>query len=142
MTAVDITWRVEGATRELADEFVRWLQTGERPDGMFATDVFLDLSLPHWRIQCEGDEAVFAVRADSHPWPGEVRVEALDATARGFLLQFEERWSDGEQNWYCRELIHAEVRDGAITELTVYCTGDWDETVQAGHAAQVRLLRP
>ena len=34
----------------------------------------------------------FRLREDSHPYPGKVRVEGLDRTSRGFLLQFEERW--------------------------------------------------
>jgi hypothetical protein len=141
MTAVDTGSMLDGRLGELADQIVHWLETGKRPVGMFAPDVFLDLSLPHWRVQCQGTEAAFGVREDSHPFPGRVRVEALDSTARGFLIQFEERWVDGGQRWYCREQIHAVVTDGRISELSVYCTGDWDEAVQASHAAQVRLLR-
>ena len=142
MTAVDNAPRLAGRTGELAAELVRWLETGTRPAGMFAADVLLDLSVPHWRLQAQGDDAVFHVREDEHPWPGVVRVEALDATARGFVIQFEERWVAGGQRWYCREQMNAVVTDGAISELIVYCTGDWDEAVQARHAAQVHLLRP
>ena len=29
-----------------------------------------------------------------------------------------------------------------IAELTVYCTGDWDEARQREHAAAVELIRP
>jgi hypothetical protein len=81
------------------------------------------------------------LREDDHPFQGEVRVEALDRTARGFLIQFEERWAAGGQRWYCRELIHCMVSGGRITELAIYCTGDWDEAVQQRHAQQVRLIR-
>jgi hypothetical protein len=66
----------------------------------------------------------------------------LDRTSRGFLLQFEERWTAGEQAWYARELIHAIVEGGLITEMSVYCTGDWDQATQRRHAAEVRLTRP
>jgi len=41
-----------------------------------------------------------------------------------------------------REMIRAEVADGALAALTVYCTGDWDQARQAEHAAAVTLLRP
>lgn len=142
MTVVDSTPRLAGRTGELADELIRWFETGVRPDGMFAADVFLDLSLPHWRLQTQTADEAFEVRATSHPYLGTVRVEGLDATARGFLIQFEERWTDAGQRWYCRELIHAVVDGDRISELIVYCTGDWDEAVQARHAEQVRLLRP
>jgi hypothetical protein len=33
------------------------------------------------------------------------------------------------------------VTDGAIAELTVYCTGDWDQARQAEHTAAVTLIR-
>ena len=143
MTSVDALDAVGGLVAELADRVVTWLETGVRPDeAMFAEDVFADLSLPHWRIQAQGADATFRLREDSHPFRGEVRVEALDPTARGFLLQFEERWEADGQRWYGREMIHAVVTDGRISEMQVSCTGDWDEARQELHAAQVRLLRP
>jgi hypothetical protein len=39
-------------------------------------------------------------------------------------------------------MLRAEVRDGAIAELAVYCTGEWDEQVQAMHRREVHLVRP
>jgi hypothetical protein len=141
VTAVDALSAVDGGLAELAGQFVAWLETGVRPDGMFAEDVLADLSVPQWRVQAQGADATFHLREDDHPFPGEVRVEALDRTSRGFLIQFEERWDAEGQRWYCRELIHCTVSDGQISELAVYCTGDWDEAVQQRHAQQVRLLR-
>ncbi|WP_028636066.1 hypothetical protein [Nocardioides sp. URHA0032] len=142
MTAVEALPALEGGLGDLARDFVTWLETGIRPDSMFAEDVFADLTVPQWRVQAQGADAAFHLREDSHPFAGEVRVEALDRTARGFLLQFEERWESEGQRWYCRELIHCGVTDGRISELTVSCTGDWDEERQRLHADQVRLLRP
>lgn len=142
MTAVDAFSAIDGDLADLAQEFVTWLETGIRPDGAFSDDVFADLSLPHWRLQAHGPDATFHLREDNHPSPGEVRVEALDRTSRGFLIQFEERWRAEGQDWYCRELIHGTVTEGRISELAVYCTGDWDEARQRLHAEQVRLLRP
>jgi hypothetical protein len=141
MTAVDTLAAVDGELADLAQELVTWLETGVRPDGMLAEDVFADLSLPHWRVQAQGADATFGLREDDHPFQGEVRVEALDRTSRGFLIQFEERWDAGGQRWYCRELVHCVVTDGRIGELAVFCTGDWDETTQKRHADQVRLVR-
>jgi hypothetical protein len=126
----------------LLETAVRWLETCERPDDLFTSDVFVDFTLPHWRIQAAGTEGAFAIREQGHPSPGRVRVEAVDATSRGFLLQIEERWEAEGQQWYCRELIHCIVEGDRISELSIYCTGDWDENVQRRHAEQVRLLRP
>jgi hypothetical protein len=141
VTAVGTLPPVEGGLDDLARELVTWLETGERPAAMFAVDVFADLTLPHWRVQAVGADAAYRLREDSHAFRGEVRVEALDRTSRGFLLQFEERWEAEGQRWYCRELIHCVVTDGWISELAIYCTGDWDEAAQRRHADQVRLVR-
>ncbi len=141
MTAVQALPTIDGGLADLAQELVTWLETGVRPDGMFSDDVFADLSLPQWRVQALGADAAFRLREDSHPFAGEVRVEALDRTSRGFLIQFEERWQADGQRWYCRELIHCVVTDGWITELDVFCTGDWDEATLQRHSDQVRLLR-
>ena len=42
---------------------------------------------------------------------------------------------------YAREMMRIEVTDGAIAELTVYCTGDW---IRPGSRAPtaVTLIRP
>ncbi|GAA1956756.1 hypothetical protein GCM10009798_15170 [Nocardioides panacihumi] len=117
-----------------------WLETGAAPEDVFAPDCFVDLSLPHWRLQADTREDLFRIRRESHPFPGRVRVERVDHTDGGFVIAFEERWEDG-QAWYCREQIRADVVDGRITEVAVYCTGDWDEAVQARHADEVPLLR-
>jgi hypothetical protein len=142
MTAVGTSTALDARSAALAEQFVGWLETGVRPKEMFADDVFADLSLPHWRLQAAGEDTTFHLREDEHPFPGEVRIEALDRTSRGFLLQFEERWvADGER-WYCRELIHCVVvAAGRISELAVYCTGDWSEIVQKRHSEQVHLIR-
>jgi hypothetical protein len=39
-------------------------------------------------------------------------------------------------------MIRADVADGRIAEMSVYCTGDWDEAKQREHAAAVSLPRP
>src|SRR4051794_26743192 len=141
MTAVAPHPGLDAEAATLAEQLVEWLQSGVRPRDMFADEVFTDLSLPQWRLQAEGAEAAFALREDNHPFPGTVTVESVDRSARGFLLRFEERWDADGQRWYSRELIHCAVTDGRISELVVYCTGDWDENVQRRHAEQVSLLR-
>lgn len=40
--------------RELADKFITFLETAEPPAGLFAPDVFCDLTVPLWRLQAQG----------------------------------------------------------------------------------------
>jgi hypothetical protein len=123
------------------ENLIRFLETGSAPERLFASDVFFDLSLPHWRVQGRTDEQLLAVRAEGHPFPGQVRVERVERTEHGFTIEFEERWEHAGQRWYCREMIRADLVGDTIVELSIYCTGDWDEAKQREHAAAVQLLR-
>jgi hypothetical protein len=136
------TGTLQGEEARLARALVTWLETGVRPDDLFTEGVFTDMTVPHWRLQAEGLDAAFRLREDGHPFPGTVTVGGLDRTDRGFLVEFEERWEAGGQQWYCREMIHCLVDGDRIGELRVYCCGDWDEALQRRHADDVRLLRP
>lgn len=142
MTAASAAPVIGGALADAAQQLARWLETGVRPDGLLTDNVFADLTLPRWRLQAEGADATFHLREDNHPFQGTIRVESLDATSRGFLLQFEERWEAEGQQWYCRELLHAALTNGRIYELIIYCTGDWDQARQREHRAAVHLIRP
>lgn len=128
--------------RARADEFIAWLETGEAAAGLFAPDVFVDFTLPLWRLQAQGRDAVLALRRAGHPSPGRVPRSRFDATPTGFVLEVEESWQDAGGSWYCRELFRADAGPAGITELAVYCTGDWDAARVAEHAREVTLIRP
>jgi len=132
----------EATGRDLAAKLVAFLETGTVPAGLFAPDVFCDFTLPQWRLQARGVDDVRALRLAGHPGAGRVPRSRFDATATGFVLEAEEEWEHDGQSWYCRELFRADVAAGLISELAVYCTGDWDAAQVARHAAAVILLRP
>jgi hypothetical protein len=131
-----------GQADVLTGKMIRFLETGDVPEGLFRPDVLLDLSMPTWRIQTAGAENLIAVRKEGHPGPGTVTGWCADPTPSGFVLEFEERWDGEGQQWYAREMLRADVTGNAIARLSVYCTGDWDEARQAEHAAAVTLIRP
>jgi hypothetical protein len=137
-TTTDLPARV----RESVDRLVAFLETGAT-DGLFAPDLFADITLPHWRVQVRGAEEMIAAKTSLHPPAGRTRVEKVLAGADGYTVKVEERWEDGGTQWYCREAFLCDLDDqGRITELSVYCTGDWDEAAVARHAEAVTLLRP
>ncbi|HEV8462869.1 MAG TPA: hypothetical protein VGQ38_19440 [Gaiellaceae bacterium] len=139
MTAIAL----DSDVRRLAGGLVEFLETGTPPEGLFAEDVFCDLTIPHWRLQAEGIGETVGLRHMSHPGPGKVLHTRIDETATGFVLEFDESWDDDKgTGWYARQLMRADVTDGKISQLSVYCTGDWDEARQAEHRATVELLRP
>ena len=132
----------EAAGRDLAVKLVAFLETGAVPDKLFAPDVFCDFTLPRWRLQAQGVSDLVALRKAGHPGTSRVVRSRLDETSNGFVLEFEERWDDEKGSWYSRELARADVGDAGVTQLSVYCTGDWDAAHEAEHRQSVPLLRP
>jgi hypothetical protein len=137
MTATDEVTRC-------AQNLVTFLESSgaEVPADLFHDDVFIDFTMPTWRLQARGIDGVVGLRRGGHPWPGRVPRSRLDRTDKGFVLEVEETWEAGGDTWYCRELMRADVVDGAIVAISVYCTGDWDSARVAEHAAAVTLIRP
>lgn len=128
--------------RVLANGLVTFLETGTAPGGLFAPDVFCDFTLPTWRLQALGVEALLALRHHGHPSPGRVPRHRLDPTPTGFVLEVEETWHERGEHWYCRELFRVDTSDQGVTQISVYCTGDWDSARVAEHSAAVTLIRP
>jgi hypothetical protein len=127
------------------DKLVRFLESSgaDTPNATFAPEVFSDLTLPHWRVQMVGADELVAARRQMHPQPGKVRLEQVTGDARGYAVKLEERWQDGDQDWYCREgFICLLDEEGRIEDFTLYCTGDWSEALVREHAAAVTLIRP
>ena len=114
----------------------------EFPRDVFRDDVLLDFTSPTWRLQAQGIDGVVGLRQGGHPWSGRVPRSRVDRTTTGFVIEVEETWEEGGDTWYCRELMRADLVDGAIAEISVYCTGDWDSARVAEHAAAVTLIRP
>lgn len=141
MTAVGTRADLAGAP-PVVHAFVQFLERNEAPDGLFTDDVLTDFTMPIWRLQAVGPEASEALRRRGHPVPSRVVRVRHDPTPSGFVLEVEEEWDDSADHWYCRELFRADVRAGAISQLSVYCTGDWNAAQVARHQAEVRLLRP
>jgi len=138
MTAV----QAPPTARAVADLFIAYLETGQARPGLFAPDVFTDFTMPTWRLQAQGLEDSLALRRGGHPRPGTVTRSRFDPTPTGFVLEVEEAWDDDADHWYCRELFRADVGPAGITELAVYCTGDWSTAQVAQHARSVTLIRP
>ena len=145
MTTTTTTTALSPRVSTSLDRFVRFLESGGAvvPDGLWAPEVFGDLTFPHWRVQTQGADELVETRRARHPYPGSVRVERVVETAAGYAVALEERWADGGQGWYCREGFLLDLDgDGRICGFTLYCTGDWDEARQREHAETVRLIRP
>ena len=142
-TSTTVQARDAAEVRRLSEGLVAFLESNTAPDGLFHSDVFCDLSLPQWRLQTDSAADIARLRRESHPDLGQVARWRSDPLPDGFVFEFEERWIDARgEHWYAREMIRATVANGRIAEMSIYCTGDWDQARVDEHARAVRLLRP
>jgi hypothetical protein len=56
----------------VAQRLIMFLETGKAPAGLFTEDVFLDFTLPQWRLQAQGVGPVIGMRLQGHPGEGTV----------------------------------------------------------------------
>lgn len=132
----------EKRAHQLAEKLIAFLETNVAPDGLFAPDAFCDYVSPLWRQQAAGRDDVIALRVAGHPSAGRVPRWRFDPIPTGFVLEVDEEWEQGGDLWSAHEMARCDVGDDGISQISVYCTGDWSSKRRAEHAAAVRLLRP
>ena len=140
-SAQDVTVTDLSTAERLSEALAEVFRTAEVGD-VLTDDVFLDGNPPLWRFQLQGIDA-FAAWYKSYAPNGidEVTVVRTVPTASGFVTELTERnREDDGKEITGREIMLCTVRDGRISELTVYCSGDWDEELRARHAAEAPML--
>ena len=124
-------------SHRLATALNRCFETFTADADTFAADAFFDLLPPFWRFQLQGPDAFLAQLRTIARGPSTARILRVVPTATGFVLEHEETQADA----VARRLLLCEVRDGRITEVVVYCNGEWDAALRARHAAEAPMLR-
>ncbi|MEY2426270.1 MAG: hypothetical protein QOI61_1842 [Actinomycetota bacterium] len=134
MTLDDAT--AQDLSERLADVF----RTTKVSD-VLADDVFLDGHPPFWRFQVQGRDNFAAWYVSFAPEGVDTTVVRTVPTATGFVTEFTGRHTSDGEEITDRKILLCEVSDGRISELTVYCSGDWNAELRARHAAETTLIR-
>jgi ketosteroid isomerase-like protein len=130
----------DAVAQELSERLADVFRTAQATD-VLADDVFLDGNPPLWRFQLQGRDTFDAWIKSFMPDGADTRVVRTIPTVTGFVTEFTGRHDQDGLEITDRKILLAEVRDGRITELTVYCSGDWDADLRARHAAETQLIR-
>jgi ketosteroid isomerase-like protein len=131
----------DAVAQELSERLADVFRTAQATD-VLAEDVFLDGNPPLWRFQLQGRGNFDAWIKSFMPHGADTTVVRTIPTVTGFVTEFTGRHDEDVHEITDRKILLAEVRDGRITELTVYCSGDWDADLRARHAAETQLIRP
>jgi ketosteroid isomerase-like protein len=141
MTDLAPTTVADAVAQELSERLADVFRRGRATD-VLAEDVFLDGNPPEWRFQLQGRDTFDAWIKDVMPHGADTTVVRTIPTVTGFVTEFTGHLVEDGREITDRKILLAEVRDGRIAELTVYCSGDWDEDLRARHAAETQLIRP
>jgi ketosteroid isomerase-like protein len=141
MTATTMTPTDDGTAQELSERLADVFRAG-RANDVLADDLFLDGHPPLWRFQLQGLDAFAAWLAGYTPDGSETTVVRTIPTATGFVTEFVGRHEENGEEMTDRKILLCEVRGRQISELTVYCSGDWDAELRARHAAEAPIIRP
>jgi hypothetical protein len=124
----------------LSEALAQVFRTADVGD-VFTDDVFLDGHPPLWRFQLQG---IDDFRAWLQGYVGDgrtVEVVRTVATSSGFVTEHTGAAHTDRGLITGRELLLCAVRDGRISELTVFCSGQWDAALRDRHAAEAPMLR-
>ncbi len=141
MSTIDAEILDDATAQELSERLADVFRTAEVSD-VLAENVFLDGHPPFWRFQLAGRDCFAAWYTSYAPPEGvETTVVRTVPTATGFVTEFVGRHYQDGQEVTDRKILLCAVRDGCISEMTVYCSGDWDAELRARHAAETTLIR-
>jgi hypothetical protein len=127
--------------KKVAERFVKFVETND-PGDVLANDVFADINVPEWRFQLQGSDAVVEWLRGELPNGSRVPTWRSDPTGSGALVEVEQRHDVEGKEIVSRNLHRLEVRDGKITEWTMYCTGEWSPETQERQAREAPMIRP
>ena len=131
----------DDVAQELGDRLADVFRTADA-GVVLADDVFLDGHPPLWRFQLQGRDAFDAWIKGFMPDGADTKVVRTVPTVTGFVTEFTGRHQDDGEEITDRKILLAEVRGGRITQLTIYCSGDWNAELRARHASETQLIRP
>jgi hypothetical protein len=128
-------------TEELSEALAEAFRTGEVGD-VFTDDIFLDGHPPFWRFQLAGIDTFAAWLHDYSANRPQVDAVRTIATESGFVTEHVSAHEEHGELLVGRKLLLCAVRDGQVSEMTVFCSGDWDAELRARHASEAPILRP
>jgi len=131
----------DATAQELSERLADVFRTADVGD-VLSDDVFLDGHPPLWRFQLEGRDTFAAWLAGYSPDGADVAVVRTIPTVTGFVTELVGRHVEDGEEITDRKIVLCEVRGNRISELTIYCSGDWDAELRARHAAEAPILRP
>ena len=108
---------------------------------IFAPDALFDINVPTWRFQLRGVQRFVGWLQGYDPRGYRITVTRELPTDTGFVLEIEGEYEHHGMPLFFRNLYVCDVADGRITDVSFWCTGDWDPETRARYDAEAPRIR-
>ena len=92
---------------------------------LFADDVVLDATVPHWRLEVAGRDRVVAQFGAWFAHPGEYESVRRQPTPTGEALELYLCWEEDGVPFAAHQLHLLDIEHGRIQRDTMFCGGRW-----------------
>lgn len=126
---------------ELTERLASVLRIYKGIEELFADGAFFDVNIPQFRFQVEGSDRFFSWLKGYAPNGYRITVARSLPTATGFVAEVEGEYEQHGHELFFRNLYVCDVDQGRISEVSFWCTGDWDEDARAHWRAHAPMIR-
>lgn len=118
-------------TLPVVDRFLAGIEAGQ-PDGdVYAPDAVLDATVPGWRFQLEGVDAIVDEYRRWFNAPGPFHSVERHALPDGELVRYVQDLQIESGTITVHHMHHLTIVDGKITRDVVFCGGRWSPELVA-----------
>src|SRR5579871_887195 len=107
------------------DRFLSGVESGQLPEGLFADDAGLDATVPNWRFEVHGGEAVRAELGRWYADPGHFVDLRRTQLPDGELVEFALDWTENGVPHRVHQAHILRVAEDRIQADTAFCGGRW-----------------
>ncbi|MEO7427987.1 MAG: nuclear transport factor 2 family protein [Acidimicrobiales bacterium] len=124
-------------TYPVIDRFLAGVEAGRLPDDLYAPDATLDATVPGWRFQAHGTDAIIAEYARWFSDPSRLRSVERQPIPFGEVVRYVQVAEAGATAYTVHHMHLLTVADDQIVKDVVFCGGRWgsEALAQMGSAA-------
>lgn len=111
--------------------FLTGVESGQIPLDLYATDAVLDATVPGWRFQAHGPDAIIAEYARWFTGPCRLHIREQRVLPDGALVRYVQDYDLGPASITTHHMHLLTVVDDRITRDVVFCGGRWSQEVLA-----------
>lgn len=109
----------------VVDRFLTGVESAELADDLFSDDAALDATVPNWRFQVRGGDAVRAELARWYADPGQFLDVQRTPIPDGELVEFTLSWTEEGVPHRVHQAHILRVAEGRVSHDTAFCGGRW-----------------